>query len=547
MARIAFFPTPYPDELWYSVLCRYHMRSGNLSYAMTVKQLFGVENTKVSAYYTGNHIVNLLSRLPDGFIGIENIIREHTLFPFVTRFSSVEQRQAVYEYFSSGIGGDKFSSSLRLWPYAEGKIPLRYCPLCNADSQEKFGEYYWHTFHQIRTMPLCPIHKCRLVNSTVFLRSSCRVFEPASCCNCPQTQPNYNCMPYEELLTDTLFAYYSAPVRLECNPSFREFAYSRLVSAGLLPRSSSKIMPTKLRELFIDTVGVDVFNNHFLDSNFRNTIYLVILKEKFTVPNHFALLSTAMKLPADSFLNDQQDENEIKVLLSEMAAKPYIFSKCYVAATIGLEKSCQLDVVAAKLDIEPFWEQLLSKKKGDNTSMKKDYEEIKALLTREEKEMIAEHITELGIASYSEYIRYCIRLELAGFGLELPKRTKEFSNPKAPVTEKPTPKGRKRVSKPDNWDTIIAALRQGSINTGEAMRQSGLYTSRFYAFLRKEPDADAIIAAGRESRKIPYPDNWEEIVNDYEHGRINWTEAVKRSGFTAGTFYNRIKERQNKL
>ena len=26
---IPFFPTPYPDELWYSVICRYHIRSGN--------------------------------------------------------------------------------------------------------------------------------------------------------------------------------------------------------------------------------------------------------------------------------------------------------------------------------------------------------------------------------------------------------------------------------------------------------------------------------------------------------------------------------------
>lgn len=94
---------------------------------------------------------------------------------------------------------------------------------------------------------------------------------------------------------------------------------------------------------------------------------------------------------------------------------------------------------------------------------------------------------------------------------------------------------------------FMVALWQRSSCTGDAMQQSGLYASRFYSFLREEPDADTIISALRKARRIPYPDNWEEIVNDYEHGRINWTEAVKRSGFTAGTFYNRIKERQNKL
>lgn len=26
---ISFFPSPYPDELWYSVICRYYVHSGN--------------------------------------------------------------------------------------------------------------------------------------------------------------------------------------------------------------------------------------------------------------------------------------------------------------------------------------------------------------------------------------------------------------------------------------------------------------------------------------------------------------------------------------
>lgn len=229
MARVAFFPAPYPDELWYSVLCRYHLRSGNQSPNMTMEQLFGKEAVKVSTYFTGNHLQKLLSRLPAGGIDIESIIRKHTLFPFVTRFSAVEQRQAVFEYLKSGIGGDKLSSILRLWPYSHGKVPLRYCPVCNAESEQQYGEFYWHTHHQIRTMPLCPIHKCRLADANALVLSSGRAFAPASRYSCPQIQPNYNYSPYEHLLTDTLFAYYSHPIGLESNPSFREFVYSKLV------------------------------------------------------------------------------------------------------------------------------------------------------------------------------------------------------------------------------------------------------------------------------------------------------------------------------
>ena len=39
--RISLFPTPYPGESFYSVLCRYHIRSGNVNDWHTSNQLFG--------------------------------------------------------------------------------------------------------------------------------------------------------------------------------------------------------------------------------------------------------------------------------------------------------------------------------------------------------------------------------------------------------------------------------------------------------------------------------------------------------------------------
>lgn len=41
---LQYFPTPYPDELWYSVLGRYHVRSGNPNSATTLRELFGEES-----------------------------------------------------------------------------------------------------------------------------------------------------------------------------------------------------------------------------------------------------------------------------------------------------------------------------------------------------------------------------------------------------------------------------------------------------------------------------------------------------------------------
>ena len=37
---LTFFPSPYEDELWYGIITRYHVRSGNSCWKYTVQELF---------------------------------------------------------------------------------------------------------------------------------------------------------------------------------------------------------------------------------------------------------------------------------------------------------------------------------------------------------------------------------------------------------------------------------------------------------------------------------------------------------------------------
>lgn len=39
--KIPFFPTPYPDETFYSVICRYDLLKGRNSFRGTSEELFG--------------------------------------------------------------------------------------------------------------------------------------------------------------------------------------------------------------------------------------------------------------------------------------------------------------------------------------------------------------------------------------------------------------------------------------------------------------------------------------------------------------------------
>lgn len=41
MRRLKFFPSPYPDECYYSIFCRYFARSGSTSNKRTIFELFG--------------------------------------------------------------------------------------------------------------------------------------------------------------------------------------------------------------------------------------------------------------------------------------------------------------------------------------------------------------------------------------------------------------------------------------------------------------------------------------------------------------------------
>ena len=73
---LTFFPTLYPDELWYSALCRYQVRTGNTNTLLT--------NSRVDSnlLLPDSGIYETIKLLPQGVFDIEDIIINHTLFPF---------------------------------------------------------------------------------------------------------------------------------------------------------------------------------------------------------------------------------------------------------------------------------------------------------------------------------------------------------------------------------------------------------------------------------------------------------------------------------
>ena len=100
---LQYFPTPYPDELWYSVLCRYHVRSGNLSYLTTIKELFpGKTDAVIGSFFPNSILYDVIKQLPEGFLDIETVALEHTLFKYAFRFQSTEKKRDMINLIKEG-------------------------------------------------------------------------------------------------------------------------------------------------------------------------------------------------------------------------------------------------------------------------------------------------------------------------------------------------------------------------------------------------------------------------------------------------------------
>lgn len=163
---IAFFPSPYPDELLYSQLARYYTKSGYLAYTYAAKDLFEKKTIKPDIEFISKLQPDAL-RILTKTKSIEEIILNHTMFPYYGRFINREHRQKA---FQSLISLDRKHRNLLPLPVNKKRC-LRYCPLCAAYDRDTYGETYWHRIHQLSGINTCAVHHCNLQNTSIAINS----------------------------------------------------------------------------------------------------------------------------------------------------------------------------------------------------------------------------------------------------------------------------------------------------------------------------------------------------------------------------------------
>ncbi|HML31962.1 TnsD family Tn7-like transposition protein [Sporomusa sphaeroides] len=161
---ISFFPTPYPDETFYSLLARYRSWS-RISNLQAKIDLFGKRKRKLGLVLPGD-LENLYSRLPaDSTLSPQILIDNHTILPIFYPFIASSDRtklQDVMVHKDSTCVSQHFAGmSNYISDYQ------RVCPICLEKDEECYGEPYLHRIHQLRGVVYCPDHKVSLLNTNI--------------------------------------------------------------------------------------------------------------------------------------------------------------------------------------------------------------------------------------------------------------------------------------------------------------------------------------------------------------------------------------------
>ena len=164
---IAFFPEIFPDELLYSQLARYHAKSGYMIYRSAAEDLFNNPTVRPDIDFA-NRLSNDALKNITRTVSIESIIEKHTMFAYYGRFLNQDRRNTAFRALVSMQGNYN-----NLLPMPKRKKDtdrfLRYCPLCANNDRLNFGEAYWHRIHQMQGVNICPVHHCKLIDSSLII------------------------------------------------------------------------------------------------------------------------------------------------------------------------------------------------------------------------------------------------------------------------------------------------------------------------------------------------------------------------------------------
>lgn len=386
---LTYFPMPYPGEWWYSVLCRYHVRSGHIKYATTISELYSGRPMVHGRLIPGGDCAAILAQLPPGVLSIDDILANHTLLPYYTRFFAPDKKRQVWDALLDGHGSGITSLRTQMPDGTEG---LKYCPTCYLLDTEKYGEPFWHRVHQIPLLPICPMHQVPLVVVPAKFTRLSEMFLPLVSVR-HQKAEHREKAPWMESLTDMLTA-------LVCGEYAPTVGYSNLhtalINAGYGVDKISEhqaLSAAKIQQAAREYYGTQIYEQYF--ASLSAAVLSRLAKWQLSSPERYALLAVMVGMDSDTLFGPAIEPIDplLEKLLSYKEAG-VIYGKSDLAAKMGIQPG-QLDSLAQKYNIQPFWRQI----RQDRCKC------IRLLLTNGEYELILKAARESGNTQLAVFVR----------------------------------------------------------------------------------------------------------------------------------------------
>lgn len=396
-------PAPYPDETWYSIVARYHRKSGNIKSIMTRKDLFGESARKAINPLAMDYTIADYIRLHGPTLGTaEECFSKYTLAPYQMRYYSKERKEEVLERILSENEQEK-TSVFTSHMHSRNQTKLRYCPLCLKEDIEKYGESYWHRAHQIWVVDKCFKHGCNLLDSTVSLARAAYHLTCADELSCRSDEVTYNESPFNNL-TQYAIATLNAPFDFHSDSVVDALIYAA-IDAGYGKFYSKGFMcdASELYKSIQERFGKDFVKEFFTSDNGGATIRRVFYSDWNSRVEPVILVAAFFQVPMENLFEKIDREAAIKEELIKCSKHNIWWPRNRLAQHLGIKVN-HLNLLAKELGIKPFWED--SPKTENMICYKATFyfteKEIKAIETR---------IKKLHMASKKDYFAYCVKKE----------------------------------------------------------------------------------------------------------------------------------------
>ena len=351
---LTYFPMPYPGEWWYSVLCRYHVRSGNIKQQTTIRELFpGRITAAISSIFPNSTIRQVIEQLPSDWLLPEAVITQNTLFPYYTRFFLAEKKTALLE--KACLGETPTITSLRRSANLSKWRP-RYCPQCAEEDRAIYGEAYWHIEHQIPFLKICPNHKCSLYVleeiqpshlGYTFYPLEAQVLCLDRCKDIPL---------WQRTVASILWEYETLPLKPAIAENHNHIAacLSNMGYGVIQNHSPNVILDAKrLYQDMADYYSPEVMEDIFGDVCIINRA----CKWGTASPERYALLQSFAGVSSETVFSDRPVSDHYADELKVLQCSGTHLTKKQVLEQLSVTPS-QLNILLKKYHLEPFWRQM---------------------------------------------------------------------------------------------------------------------------------------------------------------------------------------------